>query len=192
MLTPQGGGLAFEPQCRPRNLLFCLFYSVCVCLGTAQDGLIPVMAPPFSPVVPYDLYVPNPSNPEAAFHLHPEECEEAAENFPSVDLSFLPDELTQDNKGQPVIPSKLEMEESCENHQQQGRLPSPSEQGAGLGPESHHLLAPHTQLLQAGGTDSHHPSPEKPSSDPLPLASITPMMPMTPVTECSGIVPQLQ
>ncbi|XP_008268019.3 TATA box-binding protein-like 2 [Oryctolagus cuniculus] len=137
------------------------------------------------------MYTPSPANPEAAFNPHPGDAKETAEDFSSVDLSFLPDELTQENKGQAVLRNKLEMEDSCENDGLRSRLPSPSEQDAGLDSENSRLLNAHAQL-PAGGAGSVQPPPEKPSSDPLPLASITPMTPMTPVSECSGIVPQLQ
>nr|XP_008268019.2 TATA box-binding protein-like 2 [Oryctolagus cuniculus] len=157
----------------------------------AQDDPAPAVAPLFSPIVPYDMYTPSPANPEAAFNPHPGDAKETAEDFSSVDLSFLPDELTQENKGQAVLRNKLEMEDSCENDGLRSRLPSPSEQDAGLDSENSRLLNAHAQL-QAGGAGSVQPPPEKPSSDPLPLASITPMTPMTPVSECSGIVPQLQ
>lgn len=45
-----------------------------------------------------------------------------------MDLSFLSDELTQENKGQTVIRNKHEIEESCKTRSQS----LPSEQGVGL------------------------------------------------------------
>uniref|UniRef100_G1RQQ8 TATA-box binding protein like 2 n=1 Tax=Nomascus leucogenys TaxID=61853 RepID=G1RQQ8_NOMLE len=155
----------------------------------AQDGLAPPRSPLFSPVVPYDMYILNASNPDTAFNSNPE-VKETSGDFSSVDLSFLPDEVTQENKDQPVI-SKHETEENSESQRPQSRLPSPSEQDVGLGLNSSSLSNSHSQL-HAGDTDSVQPSPEKPNSDSLSRASITPMTPMTPVSECCGIVPQLQ
>ncbi|XP_008574902.1 PREDICTED: TATA box-binding protein-like protein 2 [Galeopterus variegatus] len=155
-----------------------------------QDDLALPRSTLFSPGVPYDVYIPNPSNPETAFNSHLEEVKETSGDFSSVDLSFLPDELTQENKDQTVIRSKHEIE-NCKTQSQDSRLPLSSEQDVGLGVNSSSLS--HSQShLHPGDADSVQPSPEKPNSDPLPLASITPMTPMTPISECSKIVPQLQ
>ncbi|XP_062062554.1 TATA box-binding protein-like 2 [Lepus europaeus] len=183
-----------KPNPRHANVCFPVFFKAAklpLKLNTIKDDPAPAVAPLFSPIVPYDMYTPSPANPEAAFNPHPGDAKETAEDFSSVDLSFLPDELTQESKGQAVLRNKLEMEDSCENDSLRSRLPLPSEQDAGLDLKNSSLLNAHTQL-QAGGAGSVQPPPEKPSSDPLPLASITPMTPMTPVSECSGIVPQLQ
>nr|XP_039325165.1 TATA box-binding protein-like 2 [Saimiri boliviensis boliviensis] len=156
----------------------------------AQDGLAPPRSPLFSPVVPYDMYMLNASNPETAFNLNPE-VKETSGGFSPVDLSFLPDELTQEDKDQPVIGSKHETKENSESQSQQSRLPSPSEQDIGLGLNSPSLSNPHSQR-HPSDTDLVQASPEKPDSNSLPLASITPMSPVTSVSECCGIVPQLQ
>ncbi|XP_038528921.1 TATA box-binding protein-like 2 isoform X1 [Canis lupus familiaris] len=146
--------------------------------------------PLLSPVVPDDVYMPNSSNPKMVFNSHLEEVKETPGHFSSVDLSFLPDELTQENKDQSVIRSKHEIEENCKTQSQQSRLSLPREQDIGLGLiGSSSLLNSHSHLYPADA-DSVQPSLEKPNS--MPLVSITPMTPMTPVSECSGIVPQLQ
>ncbi|XP_033260547.2 TATA box-binding protein-like 2 [Orcinus orca] len=121
-----------------------------------------------------------------------EEVTETSGNFSSVDLSFLPDELTQENKEQTVIRSKHETEENCKTKSWQSRLPLPSQQDVDLALNSSSGSNSHSHLHpgDAGDADSAQPSPEKPHS--LPLASITPMTPVTPVSGCSGIVPQLQ
>ncbi|KAK2104240.1 TATA box-binding protein-like 2, partial [Saguinus oedipus] len=151
------------------------------------DGLAPPRSPLFSPVVPYDMYILNASNPETEFNSNPE-VKETCGSFSSVDLSFLPDELTQEDKDQPVTGSKHETEENSES---QSRLPSPSEQDVGPSLNSPSLSNPHSQQ-HPSDTDSVQASPEKPDSNSLPLASITPMTPVTSVSECCGIVPQLQ
>ncbi|XP_012519192.1 PREDICTED: TATA box-binding protein-like protein 2 [Propithecus coquereli] len=154
-----------------------------------QDDLVPPRSPLFSPVVPY-VYPPNPSNPETTFNSHLE-SKETSGDFSSVDLSFLPDEFTQENKEQAVIRSKHEIEENCETQSQQSRLPLPSGQDVGPGLDSSSLSSSRSHL-HPGDANSIQSSPEKANSNPSPLASITPMTPMTPVSECSGIVPQLQ
>ncbi|XP_010370332.1 TATA box-binding protein-like protein 2 [Rhinopithecus roxellana] len=156
----------------------------------AQDDLAPPRSPLFNPVAPYGMYILNASNLDTALNSNPE-VKEASGDFSSVDLSFLPDEVTQENKDQPVISSRHETEENSESQSPQSRLPSLSEQDIGLGLNSSSLSNSHSQL-HPGDTDSVQPSPEKPNSDSLSLASITPMTPMTPVSECCGIVPQLQ
>ncbi|XP_041613734.1 TATA box-binding protein-like 2 [Vulpes lagopus] len=156
----------------------------------AQDDLAPPRLPVLSPVVPDDVYMPNSSNPKMVFNSHLEEVKETPGHFSSVDLSFLPDELAQENKDQSVIRSKHEIEENCKTQSQQSRLSLPREQDIGLGLiGSSSLLNSHSHLYPADA-DSVQPSLEKPNS--MPLVSITPMTPMTPVSECSGIVPQLQ
>ncbi|KAJ8788381.1 hypothetical protein J1605_000437 [Eschrichtius robustus] len=150
------------------------------------DDLAPPRSPLLSPIVPYDVYT---SNPETTFNSQLEEVTVTSGNFSSVDLSFLPDELTQENKDQTVIRSKHETEENCKTKSWQSRLPLPSQQDVGLALNSSGGSNSYSHL-HPGDADSAQPSPEKPHS--LPLASITPMTPVSPVSECSGIVPQLQ
>uniref|UniRef100_A0A8C5K0R3 TATA box binding protein like 2 n=1 Tax=Jaculus jaculus TaxID=51337 RepID=A0A8C5K0R3_JACJA len=140
------------------------------CAG--QDDLGPAVPPLFSPAAPYDVY--NPSNPETAFSAHLE-VKETSGDFSSVDLSFLPDELTQENK-----------EESATGNQ---RGSEENEQDVGQGFSGSGLSSAHSHL-QPGGAASLQPLPDKP--DALPMAPIASMTPMNPVSECSGIVPQLQ
>lgn len=124
------------------------------------------------------------------FNSHLEEVKEITGGFSSVDLSFLPDELTQENKDQTVIRSKGEEdEENCKTQSPPSKLPLSSQQDVGLGLNSSSSSNSHSDL-HPGDADSVQHSPEKPDS--LPLASIAPMTPMTPVSEGSGIVPQLQ
>ncbi|XP_036772488.2 TATA box-binding protein-like 2 [Manis pentadactyla] len=158
-----------------------------------QDDLAP--APPGSPLLSLvgldNVHKPNSSNPETVFNSHLEEVKETSGSFSSVEVcSFLPDELTQENKDQAVIRSKREIEENCKIQNQPSRLRLPSKQDIGLGLLNSSSLSNCCSHLRPTNGDSVPPSPEKPSS--LPLASITPMTPMTPVSECSGIVPQLQ
>ncbi|KAI5232263.1 Tata Box-Binding Protein-Like 2 [Manis pentadactyla] len=158
-----------------------------------QDDLAP--APPGSPLLSLvgldHVHKPNSSNPETVFNSHLEEVKETSGSFSSVEVcSFLPDELTQENKDQAVIRSKREIEENCKIQNQPSRLRLPSKQDIGLGLLNSSSLSNCCSHLRPTNGDSVPPSPEKPSS--LPLASITPMTPMTPVSECSGIVPQLQ
>uniref|UniRef100_A0A9L0RVB5 TATA-box binding protein like 2 n=1 Tax=Equus caballus TaxID=9796 RepID=A0A9L0RVB5_HORSE len=150
----------------------------------AQDDLIRPRSPLPSSIVPFDVFMPNSSTPETAFSSLLEEVEEASGDFSSVDLSFLSDELTQENKDPAVARSKREIEESCKTPRQ----PLPSEQDAG--PDLNSRLSNSHSHLHPGDADSVQPSLEK--STFLPLASITPMTPMTSVSECSGTVPQLQ
>uniref|UniRef100_A0A8C5YQL5 TATA-box binding protein like 2 n=2 Tax=Marmota TaxID=9992 RepID=A0A8C5YQL5_MARMA len=151
----------------------------------AQDDLALPVSPLFSPVVPYEGYLPNPSNSEIALSSQLE-VRETSGDFSSVDLSFLPDELTQENKDQTIIKSKCETEENCKTRQ--NSLPLPSEQ---LSVKSSSLSNSHSHL-HPGSADSIWLSSEKTNSDTLPLSSITPMTPVTPLSECSGIVPQIQ
>lgn len=123
------------------------------------------------------------------FNSHLGEVKEITGGFSAVDLSFLPDELTQENKDQAVIRSKGEDEENCKTQSPPSKLPLSSQQDAGLGLNSSSSSDSHSHL-QPGDADSGQLSPEKPDS--LPLASIAPMTPMTPVSEGSEIVPQLQ
>ncbi|XP_010981260.1 TATA box-binding protein-like 2 [Camelus dromedarius] len=155
----------------------------------AQDDLSPPRSLLLSPVVPCDVHIPNSSNPETAFNSQLEEVKEISDSFSSVDLSFLPDELTQESRDQTVIRSKNETEENCKTQSRQSRLPSPSQQDVGLAFSSSSGSKSNSHL-HPGDADSVQPSSEKPYS--LPLVSITPMTPMTPVSECPGIVPQLQ
>ncbi|XP_004624891.1 TATA box-binding protein-like protein 2 [Octodon degus] len=157
---------------------------------TTQDSLVPALSPLFSPVVPCDVYTPNPSNPETTLESHLEEVKETAGEFPSVDLIFLPDELTQESRDQTVGRSQREIEENCTAHSHQDELLPRGEQDVELDSHNNCLSNPWTQLL-VPTADSAQPSPEKPVPGALPL-TITAMTPVAPPSECSGIVPQLQ
>ncbi|XP_006894397.1 PREDICTED: TATA box-binding protein-like protein 2 [Elephantulus edwardii] len=155
----------------------------------AQEELAPPRSPLFSLVSSYDVYMPNASNPETPFSL-PLEVKETSGDFSSVDLSLLPDELTQENKEETVTGSKDEIEKSCKTQSHQNRLHLPGDHDTGLGFSGSNQSSSWTHL-HPDNADSVQPS-EKPTCDSLPLGSITLMKPMTPVSECSGIVPQLQ
>ncbi|XP_004682149.1 PREDICTED: TATA box-binding protein-like protein 2 [Condylura cristata] len=150
---------------------------------TAQDDLNPLGSPLLNP---YDVYIPNPFNPETVFTSHLE-VQRTPGEFSPVDFSFLPDEL--ENKDQTVTRSESELEENCKSQSHPSGESLSSEQDVSLGLNSNNLSNSLTQLHQ-GHTNSMEVSPEKPNT--LPLTSITPMTPVTPVSECSGIVPQLQ
>ena len=82
--------------------------------------------------MPYDVDMLTSSNPETAFNPQLEEVTETSGSFSAVDLSFLPDELSQENKDQAVIRSKHEIEENCKTQSQQTTLPLPSQLDTGL------------------------------------------------------------
>ncbi|XP_048218004.1 TATA box-binding protein-like 2 [Perognathus longimembris pacificus] len=149
----------------------------------AQDDLAPPVSPLFNSAIPYDVYGVDPPNPGHEFNSHLRENKEPSGDFSSVDLSFLPDEFTQENKDQTIIKNKREVEENCKTPSPQNGLPLPSDEGAGPGLSS---------SSPPSDADQLQPSPEKRNSDASPLASIAPMEPMNPVSESSGIVPQLQ
>ncbi|KAL1786167.1 TATA box-binding 2 [Sigmodon hispidus] len=145
----------------------------------------------FSPGTPFDVHPLIPSNPESVFNPHLGRVKETSSDFSSVDLSFL-DELTQENKDQPVIENKHETEKSCKTQKnQQSQLPLPGEEDSVLSWDLHSSPDSHVHL-HPDGADSNQPSPEKPNLDALPVASIVSMIPKNPVPESSGIMPQLQ
>ncbi|XP_069845841.1 TATA box-binding protein-like 2 [Dipodomys merriami] len=149
-----------------------------------QDDLALPMSPLFNSAIPYDVYGANPPNPGNEFNSQLRETKEPSSDFSSVDLSFLPDELTQENKDQTTVESKQEVEEHCKIPSPQNGLPLPSEEDAGPGLNGSSL---------SSDVDWAQPSVEKQNSDDASLlASIAPMAPMNPVSERSGIVPQLQ
>ncbi|XP_021012080.1 TATA box-binding protein-like protein 2 isoform X1 [Mus caroli] len=157
---------------------------------TIQDDFPPAMSQLLSPGVPLDMHS-LPSNPETVFHPHLGGIKKASTDFSSVDLSFLPDELTQENRDQTVSGNKLASEESCRTRDRQSQLKLPDEHGSELNLNSN--TSPDTQsCLCFDDADSNQPSPETPNSNALPVALISSMMPMNPVPGFSGIVPQLQ
>ncbi|XP_021050061.1 TATA box-binding protein-like protein 2 isoform X1 [Mus pahari] len=157
---------------------------------TIQDDFPPAMSQLFSPGVPLDMHSP-PSNPETLFHPHLGGVKKAPTDFSSVDLSFLPDELTQENRDQTVIGNKLSSEESCRTRDEQSQLQLPDEQGREQNLNSN-SSADTQSCLCFDDADSNQPPPETPNSNALPVALISSMTPMKPVPECSGIVLQLQ
>ncbi|XP_040600809.1 TATA box-binding protein-like 2 isoform X2 [Mesocricetus auratus] len=158
---------------------------------TVQDAFPPAMSHLFSPRAPLDVYPLNLSNPEAVFSPHFGGVKETSSDFSSVDLSFLPDELAQDSKDQAVTGNRHETEQSRKTQDQQCQLQLPGGEDSGLSLNNGSSPGSHAHLYP-GGAAFNQPSPEKSSSDSLPVASIVSMTPMNPVPECSGIVPQLQ
>ncbi|KFO19408.1 TATA box-binding protein-like protein 2 [Fukomys damarensis] len=156
----------------------------------AQDDLVPALSPLLSPVVPYDVYMPDPPSPDTISESHLE-VKDTSSDFSSVDLSFLPDELTQENRDHIAIKSQHEIEDNGKTQNHQNKLPLPSEQNGEVGLHSSSLSNSYAHL-HPGAADSAQPSAEKPTTDALPLVAMTPMTPVTPASECSGIVPQLQ
>ncbi|XP_036592958.1 TATA box-binding protein-like 2 [Trichosurus vulpecula] len=155
-----------------------------------QDELASTSSHLFSPIVPYDSYLHISSNQET-FASHPESSKEPSTDFSSVDLSFLPDELNQDNTEQILTEKKQEVEG---NHEIQGdlsKLQSLREKNRG-GICTDNFSLSNFGLNPLSDENSTLPSPKNSSSGLFPLASMTPLMPMTPVSEGSGIVPQLQ
>ncbi|KAM6171868.1 TATA box-binding protein-like 2 [Erethizon dorsatum] len=130
------------------------------------------------PAVPYDVHTPNPSNPATALESHLEEVKETSGDFSSVDLTFLPDELTQENRDQTVIRSQHEIEENCKTQSHQNKLPLAGDQDVELG--SHSSSSPNPYA---------HPRPGA-AATAQPLA-ITPMTPVAPALERPDILPQL-
>ncbi|XP_051022970.1 TATA box-binding protein-like 2 [Acomys russatus] len=158
---------------------------------TIQDDFPAAMSQLFSPGAPLDVHPLIPSKAETVFNSHLGGVKKPAGDFSSVDLSFLPDELTQENKDRAGTANKRENKESGETQGWQSQLQVPGDQGTGL--SLNNSSSPETQSrLCPDGTDSKLPSPEMPNSNALPVASILSMAPMIPVPEFSGIVPQLQ
>ncbi|XP_055455734.1 TATA box-binding protein-like 2 [Psammomys obesus] len=156
-----------------------------------QDDFPPAMSQLFSPGAPLDVHPLIPSRPETVFNSHVGGVKKTPSDFSSVDLSFLSDELTQENKVRAVIGNKHETKECCKTQGWQSKLQVPSEQGDGL--SLNNSSSPDTQShLCSDGTDSKQPSAKTLNSNVLSMASIVSMAPMNPVPECYGIMPQLQ
>nr|XP_020841815.1 TATA box-binding protein-like protein 2 [Phascolarctos cinereus] len=155
-----------------------------------QDELASTSSHLFSPIVPYDSYLHTSSNQETiASPLEP--SKEPSTDLSSVDLSFLPDELNQENTEQTLTEGKPGVEG---NHEIQGapsRVQSLNEKDSG-GICTDDFSLSNSGLNPLSDGNSTLPSPENSSSGFFPLTSMTPLMPVTPVSEGSGIVPQLQ
>uniref|UniRef100_F7GB53 TATA-box binding protein like 2 n=2 Tax=Monodelphis domestica TaxID=13616 RepID=F7GB53_MONDO len=143
----------------------------------------------FSPIGPYDAYLHISSNQETlASHLEPSKD---TSDFSSVDLSFLPDELNQENIEQTFTEGKEGVEGNHETQGDPSRLQELSEKNNN-DICTHNLSLSNSGLHQLSDGTSTLPSPENSNSSFFPLTSMTPLTPMTPVSEGSGIVPQLQ
>ncbi|KAG8449423.1 hypothetical protein GDO86_016175 [Hymenochirus boettgeri] len=122
----------------------------------------------YTPMTPYDdlTIPPLPETSYASF----DQSKELSTDFSSVDLSFLPDDLNQDN----------------EDQQDKQIISQPTEADSGISLDASNLSQPFTPAECREAT-------QDPSIlCPMPITPMTPMTPMTPVAESSGIVPQLQ
>ncbi|XP_068947860.1 TATA box-binding protein-like 2 [Petaurus breviceps papuanus] len=143
----------------------------------------------FSPVVPYNSYLHISSNQEI-FASHLEPSEEPSPDFSSVDLSFLPDELNQEDTEQ-TLTERKRVEGNHEIQEDPLKLQSLSEKNSGS------ICTDNFSLSNAGlnpQTDKNStlPSPKSSSSGFSPMTPMTPLKPVTPVSESSGIVPQIE
>lgn len=132
-----------------------------------KDAL-PIGSPPaYAPISPFAADLPVSPAPGVLPGSHCDQGKDFASSFSSVDLSFLPDHLGQDDKedGSP------------------GQLQSPR-----LGAQDSASLFEGSGLPQQGDEDGMQPLPSTVEGGP----PMTPMTPMTPASEGSGIVPQLQ
>ncbi|XP_027698644.1 TATA box-binding protein-like protein 2 [Vombatus ursinus] len=155
-----------------------------------QDELASTSSHLFSPIVPYDSYLHTSSNRET-FASPLEPSKEPSTDFSSVDLSFLPDELNQDNTEQPLTEGKQGVEGNHEIQGDPSRIQSLNEKDSG-GIYTDNFSLSNSGLNPLSDGNSTLPSPENSSPGFFPLTSMTPLMPVTPVSEGSGIVPQLQ
>ncbi|NXQ63817.1 TBPL2 protein, partial [Anthoscopus minutus] len=119
------------------------------------------------PMSPYDLEFPIQTAEDGVFASQLSQSKELCTDFSSVDLSFLSD-VTQDNKEQNL---------SEDGHETQKEL-----DGSLLSNEDSGVFMDESSLSHPGAAQ---PSPEASGVCP-------PLTPMTPASETSGIVPQLQ
>ncbi|XP_067411235.1 TATA box-binding protein-like 2 isoform X2 [Emydura macquarii macquarii] len=141
-----------------------------------QDDLSSTGPQLYTPMSPFDTDLPIQAAQSASLSAHLDQSKELSTDFSSVDLSFLPDDLNQDNGEDPCSEGGHEMQ------REQYRSQS-AEQDSGFLNDSN--------LSQLSYADATQPSPETSGACP-PLTPMTPITPMTPVSESSGIVPQLQ
>ncbi|XP_074852338.1 TATA box-binding protein-like 2 [Carettochelys insculpta] len=144
------------------------------CAG--QDDLSSAGPQLYTPMSPFDTDLPIQATQSASFTSHHDQSKELSTDFSSVDLSFLPDDLNQDNGEQ------THAEDGHDMQREQYRSQS-TEQDSGFLDDNN--------LSQLSCPDPTQPSPETSGACP-PLTPMTPITPMTPVSESSGIVPQLQ
>ncbi|XP_074959198.1 TATA box-binding protein-like 2 [Phalacrocorax aristotelis] len=126
----------------------------------------------FTPMSPYDVDLPVQATEDVLFSSQFNQPKELPTDFSSVDLSFLPD-ITQDKEQNP----------SEDGHEMQKELDGSTSRNedSSIFPDESSSSYP----------DAIQPSPG--ASDVYPtLTSMAPMTPVTPTSESSGIVPQLQ
>ncbi|XP_078518217.1 TATA box-binding protein-like 2 [Lissotriton helveticus] len=150
----------------------------------SQDG--PASATPemYAPMTPYDSDLSIHSLPEMSFTSQLDQSKDLSTDFSSVDLSFLPDELNQD---QAQTPSQNEYNNRM--HMGEQYKLQTSEQDSGLCLDGIDGLGDSQCYGADDEAGASQQSQDASNFCPLPM---TPMAPMTPVTESSGIVPQLQ
>ncbi|CAM5152060.1 unnamed protein product [Natator depressus] len=141
-----------------------------------QDDLSSAGPQLYTPMSPFDTDLPIQAAQSASFGSHLDQSKELSTDFSSVDLSFLPDDLNQENGEQTRSEDGHEMQREQYTSQS-------AEQDSGFLNDSN--------LSQLSYADATQPSPETSGACP-PLTPMTPITPMTPVSESSGIVPQLQ
>ncbi|XP_037757384.2 TATA box-binding protein-like 2 [Chelonia mydas] len=141
-----------------------------------QDDLSSAGPQLYTPMSPFDTDLPIQAAQSASFGSHLDQSKELSTDFSSVDLSFLPDDLNQENGEQTHSEDGHEMQREQYTSQS-------AEQDSGFLNDSN--------LSQLSYADATQPSPETSGACP-PLTPMTPITPMTPVSESSGIVPQLQ
>uniref|UniRef100_A0A4X2LLR4 TATA-box binding protein like 2 n=1 Tax=Vombatus ursinus TaxID=29139 RepID=A0A4X2LLR4_VOMUR len=129
----------------------------------------------------YDSYLHTSSNRET-FASPLEPSKEPSTDFSSVDLSFLPDELNQDNTEQPLTEGKQGVEGNHEIQGDPSRIQSLNEKDSG-GIYTDNFSLSNSGLNPLSDGNSTLPSPENSSPGFFPLTSMTPLMPVTPVSE---------
>uniref|UniRef100_A0ACB8G691 Uncharacterized protein n=2 Tax=Sphaerodactylus townsendi TaxID=933632 RepID=A0ACB8G691_9SAUR len=136
---------------------------------TSQDDLASNSLPTYAPLSPFANDPPLSSLPDVPFSDRPEPTKDFSASFSSVDLSFLPDDLPDDNKHDDRDVPKEDVESQLSTQD----LGTVLEEGS---------------QTQQREENADHALPDVSGVCP----PLTPMTPMTPTSESSGIVPQLQ
>ncbi|XP_060117259.1 TATA box-binding protein-like 2 [Heteronotia binoei] len=137
---------------------------------TNQDDLVSSSPPTFSPLSPFATDLPLPSIPDTSFDGPSDLTKDFSTSYSSVDLSFLPDDLGQDQR-----------------HDDDSRLLGEESDSPSVAQDSSVVLED-GDLRQQGKEQAAQPLPDASGLCP----PLTPMTPMTSASESSGIVPQLQ
>ncbi|KAJ1107700.1 hypothetical protein NDU88_005089 [Pleurodeles waltl] len=150
----------------------------------SQDGNALDTPQMYTPMTPYDSDLSIHSLPEMSFTSQRDQTKDLSTDFSSVDLSFLPDELNQD---QTQTPSQTEYNRRV--HMGEQYKLQTSEQDSGLCLDEIDDLG---DSQCCGANDENGASQQSQDASNFCALPMTPMAPMTPVTESSGIIPQLQ